>query len=94
MIIIYNACGTLLIDLNPLRPAAAQASLNLIRCSLAAASLAALEPLINGIGVGWCFTIIGLTTGGTATACVTVARISGEQWTRSSQAMQTETASG
>jgi hypothetical protein len=50
-------CGTLLIDQHPLQPATAQASLNLIRCLMAAGGLAALQPLIDTVGVGWCYTI-------------------------------------
>ncbi|KAI9873713.1 MAG: hypothetical protein M1830_010695 [Pleopsidium flavum] len=50
-------CGTLLSDLHPLCPATAQASLNIVRCSLAAGGLAALESIIDHLGVGWCFTL-------------------------------------
>lgn len=85
MIVIYNACGTLVVDLHPLSPATAQASLNLARCTLAAASLAGLQPLMDAVGSGWCFTIIALVTGGTATVCVIIARLWGECWRRERQ---------
>ena len=85
IIVIYNACGTLVVDLHPLSPATAQASLNIVRCTLAAASLAALQPLLDAVGSGWCFTIIALVTGGTAAVCVIIARVWGERWRRERQ---------
>ena len=89
MIVIYNACGTLAVDLHPLSPATAQASLNIARCTLAAASLAVLQPLMDAVGAGWCFTIIALITGGTAAVCVLIARFWGERWRRERQSSQT-----
>ena len=86
--IVFNACGTLLIDLHPLRPSTAQASLNIVRCTFAAGGLAALQPLINAVGSGWCFTIIALITGGTATAGVVVGRVWGEVWRMQRQTFQ------
>ncbi|RYP02213.1 hypothetical protein DL764_005893 [Monosporascus ibericus] len=56
----FVALGTLLTDLNPDRPSTAAASANIVRCALAAASLAALQPIIDSVGAGWCFTIFGL----------------------------------
>ena len=50
-------CGTLLVDLHPKSPASAQAALNIVRCSLSAGGLALIQIVIDGIGVGWCFTI-------------------------------------
>ena len=85
MIVIYNACGTLIIDPHPARPATAQASLNIVRCTLAAASLAALQPLLDAVGVGWCFSIAAMVTGGTAVLCMVVVRIWGEWWRRERQ---------
>lgn len=50
-------CGTLLVDLHPKSPASAQAALNIVRCSFSAGGLALLQIVIDGVGVGWCFTI-------------------------------------
>lgn len=86
--IIFNACGTLLVDLHPSRPSTAQASLNMVRCTLAAGGLAALQPLINAVGVGWCYTMIALATGGMTTACVILGRAWGENWRRQRQGSQ------
>ena len=55
--VIFNICGTLLVDLHPDCPSAVSALLNLIRCSLSAIGLAILQIIIDGIGIGWCFTI-------------------------------------
>ena len=83
--IIFNACGTLLVDLHPSCPSTAQASLNIVRCTFAAAGLAALQPLINAVGTGWCFTMIALVSGGMGTACVVLEGIWGESWRRQRQ---------
>ena len=89
IIIIFNACGTLIVDLHPSRPSTAQASMNIVRCTFAAGSVAALQQLINAVGVGWCFTIVALVTGVTAVACVITARIWGERWRKQRQSLQT-----
>lgn len=34
-----------------------------MRCALAATFLAILEIMIDGMGVGWCFTLLGLLSG-------------------------------
>lgn len=54
---IFTVCGTLLTDLNPGNSATVQASYNLVRCALSAAGIAALQAIIDAVGVGWCFTI-------------------------------------
>lgn len=51
-------CGTLLTDLHPKSPAAAQATNNIVRCSLAGAGLALLQVVLDAVGTGWTFTII------------------------------------
>ncbi|KAI0466618.1 major facilitator superfamily transporter [Xylaria cf. heliscus] len=51
--------GTLTTDLNPGRSSTAAASANIVRASLAAGGTAALQPIIDAIGAGWCFTIFG-----------------------------------
>lgn len=56
-IAIFVVIGTLLTDLNPGRSSTAQAACSFVRCDLAAGGVAALRPLIESVGVGWCFTI-------------------------------------
>ncbi|KAI0421771.1 major facilitator superfamily transporter [Xylaria grammica] len=51
--------GTLITDLNPGRSSTAAASSNIVRASLAAAATAVLEPILDAVGAGWCFTIFG-----------------------------------
>lgn len=55
--------NTLLVDINPGNPSAAAASGNIGRCSLAAGGVAAMQPLLESIGTGWFFTLVGLVTG-------------------------------
>ncbi|KAF2108601.1 major facilitator superfamily domain-containing protein [Lophiotrema nucula] len=57
--ITFNICGTLLVDLHPKSPAAAQAANNIVRCSLASIGLGVLELLLNHLGIGWTFTLFG-----------------------------------
>lgn len=52
---IYN---TLLVDKNYRTPSAAQASSNIVRCSLAAIAVSFLQDLIDATGVGWTFTFL------------------------------------
>lgn len=51
------AVTTYLVDIFSDRSAAANASLNLARCLMAAGGTSIIIPLINAIGVGWAFTV-------------------------------------
>jgi multidrug resistance protein len=55
-----NMSQTLLTDLNAAHAGAATASNNLTRCLLGAAATAVINPMIDGIGLGWSFTIVAL----------------------------------
>ncbi|KAH8673375.1 chloramphenicol resistance protein [Xylariales sp. PMI_506] len=55
----FNSLNNLLIDLYPTAPSNITAASNLIRCLLGAAGTASVNPLINAMGVGWCYTFIG-----------------------------------
>lgn len=57
---IFNVFQTLVVDLFPSKSATITASNNLARCLLGAVTTVSLEPGIQGVGVGWWFTIIGL----------------------------------
>ncbi|KAL8832479.1 MAG: hypothetical protein Q9191_000249 [Dirinaria sp. TL-2023a] len=76
---IFTVCGTLLTDLNPNQSATIQAGYNLIRCTLSASGIAALQPLINAIEVGWCFTIYGII-GALCIPIFVLLRTRGMQW--------------
>ncbi|KAI1383323.1 major facilitator superfamily transporter [Hypoxylon trugodes] len=55
-----NSINVLLVDVNPGSAGAATASNNLTRCLVGAAATAVIGPMINGVGTGWSFTILGL----------------------------------
>ena len=76
---IFSVCGTLLTDLNPGRSATVQASYNLVRCALSAAGVGALQAVIDGVGVGWCFTIYAVI-GAFSVPLFLVLRRYGEVW--------------
>lgn len=56
----FNVISTLLIDFYPKAPATATAANNLVRCLLGAGATAAVTPMINAMGRGWCFTFLSL----------------------------------
>ncbi|EEQ33866.1 Aqr1p [Microsporum canis CBS 113480] len=60
----FTAMSTLLVDLYPSNPSAVTAASNLTRCMLGAGATASFSPLIERIGVGWCFTVWCLLTVG------------------------------
>ena len=52
--------GAMLVDLYPQSPATAMAALNLTRCSMSAAGTAVVQHIVDAMGAGWCFTLLGL----------------------------------
>lgn len=54
-----NTINVLLVDIHPGKPGAATAANNLTRCLLGAGSTAVIQPMMDAIGVGWSFTIMG-----------------------------------
>ena len=56
----FNVLNTLIVDLYPQAPATATAANNLVRCLVGAAGAAVIEYIIQGVGRGWTFTILGL----------------------------------
>jgi hypothetical protein len=77
--------GTLLTDLNMNRSATAQAASSLVRCLGAAGAIAAMQPLTNAIGLGWCFAIYALALL-LEVPLVWVIRGRGVQWRRAKAA--------
>lgn len=55
-----NSINVLLVDVNVGSAGAATASNNLTRCLIGAAATAVIGPMINGVGSGFAFTILGL----------------------------------
>ncbi|KAK1723277.1 hypothetical protein CaCOL14_007111 [Colletotrichum acutatum] len=60
MIGFNNTTNTLIIDIHPGKAGTATAANNFTRCLLGAAATAAIIPMINGMGVGWAFTLLAL----------------------------------
>ncbi|KAF9880207.1 major facilitator superfamily transporter [Colletotrichum karsti] len=60
MIGFNNTTNTLIVDIHPGKAGTATAANNFTRCLLGAAATAAILPMINGIGVGWAFTVLAM----------------------------------
>ncbi|EOO00447.1 putative major facilitator superfamily transporter protein [Phaeoacremonium minimum UCRPA7] len=60
MIGFNNTSNVLIVDIYPGKAGAATASNNLSRCLLGAVASAVIVPMINAMGSGWAFTLIGL----------------------------------
>ena len=56
----FSTLSVLVIDLHRNRTATASAANNLVRCLLGAAASAVVNPMIEAMGNGWCFTFWGL----------------------------------
>ncbi|KAF4982209.1 hypothetical protein FZEAL_2093 [Fusarium zealandicum] len=54
-----NTTNTLLIDIHPGKAGTASAANNLTRCLVGAGSSAAVVPMIDAMGAGWTFTLVG-----------------------------------
>lgn len=54
----FSTVSTLLVDLYPTKAATATASNNFVRCLLGAGATAVINPMIDAMGRGWCFTFI------------------------------------
>lgn len=55
-----NTTSVLIVDVNPGHAGSATASNNLTRCLTGAVASAVIAPMINGIGAGWAFFIMGV----------------------------------
>lgn len=58
-----NTLNTLIVDLFPDRAATAAAACNLVRCLLGAVGSAVIDPMLRGMGYGWCFSFLGILMG-------------------------------
>ncbi|KAF6766633.1 quinidine resistance protein-like protein [Ephemerocybe angulata] len=57
-----NSSSTLMIDLFPKQSSSITACNNLLRCTLAAVVVSVIQPIINGIGLGWTYVILCFLT--------------------------------
>lgn len=64
------------------------ASLNIGRSLLSAAGVAVVQPLINAIGSGWTFTLVGGVTAASSIVIWTFLWFKGEQYARARKAAQ------
>ncbi|CAI6334388.1 unnamed protein product [Periconia digitata] len=58
-----NMQQALLIDMYPQSPATVTAAVNLCRCALSAGGTAIVQVVVDGVGLGWCYTIVGGVVG-------------------------------
>lgn len=80
--LMFFCLNTLLIDIHPERPSTAAAAATVVRCGLAAAGVAILEPLSSAVGRGWMFTIFTVVIGGSQGLGILVIQHRGWNWRR------------
>lgn len=55
-----NTLSSLLVDLFPEKASMVTAANNLVRCCFSAVGTAIISYMLNGLGWGWCYTLLGL----------------------------------
>ncbi|KAH0558953.1 hypothetical protein GP486_004424 [Trichoglossum hirsutum] len=83
--LLSHTASTLLVDIFPDMSSSAYASGQIMRCGLSAASVAALQPLVDAVGRGWYFTIFALFVGVGSLISVATSRSKGMRWRRKRQ---------
>ena len=83
--VMTHTAAALLVDIFPERPSTAFASAQIARCSLSAASVAILQPLVDAVGRGWYFTIFGVFIGMCSLLSLVISRTRGMKWRQSRQ---------
>ena len=76
----YNTYNALLVDGFPESPSTAAAAASIVRCAMAAAAVAILQPLLAAMNRGWYFTILGVWSGGCGALAVLVIERKGMSW--------------
>jgi multidrug resistance protein len=76
----YTIYNTLLVDVFPESPSTAAAAASITRCAMAATGVVALRPLLDALGRGWYFTILGIWSGGFGALSVWLIRRNGMKW--------------
>ncbi|KAL8832612.1 MAG: hypothetical protein Q9170_004812 [Blastenia crenularia] len=54
----FNVMSAMCVDLYPMQPSTAAAANNLTRCLMGAVGTAVIVKMIDGMGTGWCFTLV------------------------------------
>ena len=76
----YNTYNALLVDVFPESPSTAAAAASIVRCAMAAAGVAILQPLLDALNRGWYFTILGIWSRGCGALAVFVIERKGMSW--------------
>ena len=76
----YNTYNALLVDVFPESPSTAAAAASIVRCTMAAAGVAILQPLLAALNRGWYFTMLGIWSGGCGALAVLVIERKGMSW--------------
>ncbi|KAK3388076.1 major facilitator superfamily domain-containing protein [Sordaria brevicollis] len=76
----YTTYSTLLVDSFPHSPSTAAATTSITRCAMAAGGVAILQPLLDSVGRGWYFTILGTWSGSFGVAAIVMLRWKGMKW--------------
>ena len=74
--------SALLVDAFPETPSTAATAGNITRCALSAMAVAVLQPLIDVMGKGWFFSLLGLLSGVGGLAALTALNRWGMEWRR------------
>jgi multidrug resistance protein len=77
---IVQTFNTLLVDIFPASPSTASAAGNITRCALSAGAIAAVQPLLDRLGWGWVFTILGVVAGCSSMIVTWILRCKGMGW--------------
>lgn len=77
---LHQTYSALIVDVFPGAPGTAAAANNITRCTLAAAAVAMLDPLVNALGYGWVFTLLGLFDAASCILAVMALRRWGRTW--------------
>ena len=77
---LYTTFITLLVDVFPESPSTAAATASVMRCSFAASGIAALQPLLNVLGVGWYFTALALVSSILGSVLLLAIATHGRKW--------------
>ncbi|CAL5869590.1 uncharacterized protein PFLUO_LOCUS3820 [Penicillium psychrofluorescens] len=75
----FNTVSTLLVDLYPEQAAKATAANNFVRCLLGAGATALIDPMLNAMGRGWCYSFIAFVMLSTSPLLLLVIR-HGPRW--------------
>lgn len=76
----YTIYNTLLVDVFQESPSTAAAAASIVRCAMAAAGVAILQPLLDAAGRGWYFTVLGIWSGSCGAVAVWLIRRKGMEW--------------